>query len=336
MSNAWQRPLHELGSLAVADELSSLSGATAWINSPALTEEGLKGRVVLVQFCTFTCINWLRTLPYIRAWADAYKNAGLVVIGAHTPEFPFEKNVDNVRRVIGEMRVSYPIAVDSEYMIWRGFRNQYWPALYLLDTKGRIRYHQFGEGQYAESEKVIQQLLTEAGARGLPRQPTPVEGRGIEAAADWPDLRSAENYVGSERTQNFASPGGAVMGRRHTYALPPELSLNQWALGGEWTVEQGSIALAEPNGRIAYCFHGRDLHLVMGPPTGKRPVRFRVMLDGHAPAAAHGADVDEQGNGVATEQRLHQLIRQPKPIDDRVFEIEFLDQGVEAFSFTFG
>jgi thiol-disulfide isomerase/thioredoxin len=336
MSNTWQRPLHDLGGVGVADELSSLSGATAWINSPALTEGSLEGKVVLVQFCTFTCINWLRTLPYIRAWADAYKNAGLVVIGAHTPEFPFEKNVANVRRVIGEMKVSYPIAVDSEYRIWRGFRNQYWPALYLLDTKGRVRYHQFGEGKYAESERMIQQLLKEAGARGIPEHPTSVDGRGIEAPADWSDLKSAENYVGSERTENFASPGGAATGRRPVYALPQELSLNEWALEGDWTVEPGFIALNEPNGRIAYRFHGRDLHLVMGPPSAMRPVRFRVLLDGLPPAMAHGADVDPEGKGVATEQRLHQLIRQPKPIDDRVFQIEFLDQGVEAFSFTFG
>jgi thiol-disulfide isomerase/thioredoxin len=336
MFRSWRQPLHEAGSLATVDELASLGKATAWINSPALTEASLKGKVVLIQFCTFTCINWLRTLPYIRAWSDTYSNSGLVVIGVHTPEFPFEKDLDNVRRAVAQMNVGYPVAVDSDYTIWRAFRNQYWPALYLLDTKGRVRHHQFGEGEYAESERRIRQLLTEAGAPEPADHLASVEGRGIEAAADWDSSKSPENYVGYERTENFASPGGAALGERRRYALPRALRLNNWALEGDWTVEEGSIALNQPSGRIAYRFHSRDLHLVMGPPRHTHAVRFRVLLDGRPPTATHGVDVDEQGNGVATEQRLYQLIRQPKPIVDRVFQIEFLDQGVEAFSFTFG
>jgi thiol-disulfide isomerase/thioredoxin len=336
ISRSWQRPLHAIERLAVMDELSSLAKATAWINSPAVTAASLKGKVVLVQFCTFTCINWLRTLPYIRAWAQAYKSAGLVVIGVQTPEFGFEHDLNNVRRAMAAMKVDYPIAVDNDYEIWGGFNNQYWPALYLLDGKGRVRHHHFGEGEYLESERMIQQLLTESGAHVTANQAAPVDARGIEAPSDWADLRSAENYVGYERTEGFSSPGGVASRGRQRYTLPRELHLNQWAVEGDWTIEKGSIALNEPNGRIAYCFHGRDLHLVMGPPIGTRPVRFRVMLDAQPVAAAHGGDVDEQGNGVATEQRVYQLIRQSKPIVDRVFRIEYLDPGVEAFSFTFG
>jgi thiol-disulfide isomerase/thioredoxin len=336
MLRSWQQPLHQLERLAVEDELAALGKATAWINTPPLTPASLKGKVVLVQFWTFTCINWLRTLPYIRAWAQAYKNAGLVVIGVQTPEFSFEHNLDNVRRATAEMKVEYPVAVDSDYGIWRGFNNQYWPALYLLDATGRVRHHQFGEGEYPESERKIQQLLMEAGARLATNQLSAVEGRGIEAPADWTDLRSPENYVGYERTDGFASPGGAAAGRRRSYTVPRELRLNHWALEGQWTIDKPSIVLNEPNGRIAYCFHGRDLHLVMGPPAGTHPVRFRVLLDGQPATAAHGADVDERGNGVATTQRLYQLIRQSKPIVDRVFQIEYHDPGVEAFSFTFG
>ena len=336
MFRSWQQPLHAKEGLAVADELSALANATAWINSPPLTSGSLKGKVVLVQFWTFTCINWLRTLPYTRAWEQAYKDSGLVVIGVHTPEFVFEHDLNNVRRATAAMNVLYPVAVDSDYRVWRGFNNQYWPALYLFDGNGHVRHRQFGEGGYAESERMIQRLLTDAGARDVPHQLTPVEGRGIEAAADWTDLRSAENYVGYERSENFASPGGVSAGRRHSYTPPRELRLNEWALDGEWTVEKGSIALNQPNGRIRYCFHGRDLHLVMGPPMGTGAVRFRVTLDGQPIAAAHGGEVDDQGHGVAREQRLYQLIRQPKPIVDRIFEIEFLDRGVEAFAFTFG
>ena len=333
---SWQRPVHALERLAVMDELSSLAGATAWINSPPLTAASLTGKVVLVQFWTFTCINWLRTLPYIRAWAQTYREAGLVVIGAHTPEFSFEHKLENVRRATMEMKVEYPVAVDSDYKIWRGFNNQYWPALYLIDGKGHVRHHQFGEGEYPETERKIQQLLTESGAHQSVPTSSRIDARGIELPADWANLRSAENYVGYERTEGFASPEGISRGSVRSYTLPRKLGLNQWALDGEWTIANDHIALQKPNGRITYSFRARDLHLVMGPPTGTRPVRFRVLLDGQPAMAAHGGDVDEQGNGVATSQRLYQLIRQPAPIVDRLFQIEYLDAGVEAFSFTFG
>jgi thiol-disulfide isomerase/thioredoxin len=317
-------------------ELPSFSGATAWLNSPPLTAADLHGKVVLVDFWTYTCINWLRTLPYVRAWAEKYKEHGVVVIGVHTPEFPFEHDIENVRRAAQDMRVSYPIAVDNDYAIWDAVDNHYWPALYIADAQGRIRYHQFGEGAYEQSEMIIQHLLAEAGIGGLAHDLVSVDARGAEAAADWSDLRSPENYLGDERTENFASPGGALVDRRHVYTAPERLRLNQWALAGEWTVGRGAVALNEANGRIAYRFHARDLHLVMGPKARGTSVRFRVFLDGQAPGGAHGGDVDEQGRGTVSDQRLYQLIRQPGPIADRQFEIEFLDAGVEAFAFTFG
>lgn len=331
-----EQPLHSPDGVAVADELSALGMATAWINSPPLTPQNLKGRVVLVQFWTFTCINWLRTEPYTRAWAEGYRGAGLVVIGVHTPEFAFEHDLDNVRRQTKAMNVEYPVAVDNDYAVWRGFHNQYWPALYLIDANGQVRHHQFGEGEYAQSERLIQQVLMEAGAARVPRQAAPVVARGIEAPADWANLRSAENYVGSARAQGFASPGDAATGRWHDYTLPSELRLNQWALAGNWTINENVIVLNAPNGRIAYCFHSRDLHLVMGPPKGTRPVRFRVLLDGKPATTAHGADLEANGKGVATEQRLYQLVRQSEPIGDHLFQIEFLDPGIEVFVFTFG
>jgi thiol-disulfide isomerase/thioredoxin len=315
--------------------LPSFEGATAWINSSPLTPKGLRGSVVAVDFWTYTCINWLRSLPYVRAWSDKYKSSGLVVIGVHTPEFPFEHTIANVRRAAKDMRVDYPIAVDSDYAIWRAFDNHYWPALYLVDAKGRIRYHHFGEGAYDESERNIQQLLAEAGASHISRELVSVDPRGLEAAADWDSLRSAENYLGHDRTDGFASPGSVAVARPRVYALPTRLALNHWALAGAWTVGKGAVALHQPNGRIAYRFHARDLHLVMGPSAGGS-VRFRVRIDGQPPGAAHGGDVDEQGDGVVKEPRLYQLVRQSRPIADRQFEIEFLDAGVEAFSFTFG
>jgi thiol-disulfide isomerase/thioredoxin len=322
--------------LPVEGEFPSLGGATAWLNSPPLTPERLRGKVVLVDIWTYTCINWLRTLPYVRTWAAKYKDQGLVVIGVHSPEFPFEKDLENVRRSAKEMRVDYPIAVDSDHAVWRAFNNQYWPALYLIDAKGRIRFHQFGEGEYERTEKVIQQLLAEVGAGGADRGLTPVDPHGLEVAADWRNLKSPENYVGYERTENFASPGGASSGGRRVYAAPPALRLNQWALVGDWTVERGAVALNKAPGMIVYRFHARDLHLVMGPAPGGTLVRFRVFIDGKPPGAGHGVDVDAEGNGKAVDQRLYQLIRQPGPIGDREFEIRFLDPGVEAFAFTFG
>ncbi len=322
--------------LPIEGVLPSLRGETGWLNSQPLTPAELRGKVVLIQFWTYSCINWLRTLPYVRAWAEKYKDQGLVVIGVHTPEFDFEKSVDNVSRAAKEMKINYPIAIDSDYAIWRAFDNQYWPALYLVDADGRIRHHQFGEGEYEQSERVIQQLLAEAGIGGIGHELVSVEGRGAEAAPDWSDLKSPENYVGYRRTENFTSPGGAVLDKSHVYALPARLKLNQWALSGDWTIGKQAAALNQANGRIAYRFQARDLHLVMGPAVRGTSVRFRVLIDGQPPGAAHGIDVDDQGNGTVTEQRLYQLIRQPKPIVDRQFEIEFLDPGAEAFVFTFG
>jgi thiol-disulfide isomerase/thioredoxin len=317
-------------------ELSSLGSATAWLNSEPLTAAGLKGKVVLIEFWTYTCINWLHIQPYVAAWAEKYKDRGLVVIGVHSPEFGFEKSLDNVRPAAKRLSVGYPVAVDSEHEIWRAFKNEYWPALYLIDGNGDIRYRQFGEGEYAETERMIQRLLAEAGDKGSGNDLVSVEGRGIEAAADWGNLRSPENYVGYERTENFASPGGAAADVPRVYAVPPKLKLNHWALSGDWTLGKQAIMLNKGGGRILYRFHGRDLHLVMSPGTPGTSVRFRVLIDGQPPREAHGLDVDDKGIGTVVEPRLYQLIRQPKPITDREFEIEFLDPGVEVFAFTFG
>ncbi len=322
--------------LSIEGEMPSLGGATGWLNSQPLTTAGLRGKIVLIDFWTYTCINWLRTLPYVRAWAEKYKAQGLVVIGVHSHEFAFEKNLDNVRRAAKGMKVTYPIAIDSDHAIWRAFKNEYWPALYFVDAQGRIRHHHFGEGEYERSERVIQQLLAEAGISGVGNELVSVDARGTEAAADWVSLKSPENYLGYERTENFASPGGTVSDKRRVYTVPTRLGLNQWALSGDWTVQKPAAVLNQANGRIAYRFHARDLHLVMGPAARGSSVRFRVRIDGQPPGAAHGIDVDDKGNGTVSEQRLYQLIRQPKRIVDRQFEIEFLDAGVEVFAFTFG
>ena len=315
-------------------EWTAFGRATEWINSSPLTAANLQGKVVLVDFWTYTCINWLRTLPYVRAWAGKYRE-GLVVIGVHTPEFPFEHDFENVRRAVREMRVDYPVAVDNDSAIWHAFDNHYWPALYILDSRGRVRHHHFGEGDYEESERAIQRLLADAGVAASDPGRVHVEADGVEAPADWASLKSPENYVGYQRTENFAS-GAQELNRRRAYKAPAHLALNQWGLEGEWTVRGGSIASNAPNARIVNRFHARDLHLVMGPPRRESPVAFRVSIDGRPPGAAHGLDVDEGGTGTLVEQRLYQLIRQPKPIVDRRFEIEFLDAGAEAYSFTFG
>jgi thiol-disulfide isomerase/thioredoxin len=322
--------------LRIEGKLPSLDGALEWFNSKPLTPESLRGKVVVVEFWTFTCVNWLRTLPYVRAWAHKYKDKGLVVIGVHTPEFGFEKNVDNVRQAMKEMGIDYPVAIDSDYTIWRAFNNEYWPALYLVDAQGHIRHHQFGEGAYEESEKIIQQLLTEGGYRGIDNGVVSVDPRGLEVAADWDDLRSPENFLGYDRTENFASPGGGETNKPRAYAAPARLELNNWALSGDWTIEKEAIVLNKANGRITYRFHARDLNLIMGPAMRGSSVRFRVLIDGQPPGAAHGGDVNAQGYGEVSEQRTYQLIRQTKPIIDRQFDVEFLDQGVEAFDFTFG
>jgi thiol-disulfide isomerase/thioredoxin len=316
-------------------EFSGLDRATEWINSPRLTAASLAGRVVLVDFWTYTCINWLRTLPYIRAWAQKYRQQ-LVVIGVHTPEFPFEHDIENVRRAVRQMAIEYPVAIDNEYAVWRAFRNQYWPALFFVDARGRVRDHHFGEGNYEQSERTAQKLLAEAGGPAPNNDLVSVAASGVEAPADWSNLRSPENYLGFARTEGFVSPGGAQLDRPHVYASPTRLTLNQWALVGEWTASRGLVALHAPNGRLHYRFHARDVHLVMGAAGQRVPVRFRLTLDGQPPGAAHGVDTDAAGNGTVVEPRLYQLIRQTPPIVGRQLEIEFLDAGVEAFSFTFG
>ena len=321
--------------LPAEGRLPPLSGATGWLNSPPLTAPGLRGSVVLVDFWTYTCINWLRTLPYLRAWADKYRDHGLVVIGVHTPEFDVEHDLDNVRRAATDLRVDYPIAIDNDYAIWDAFGNRYWPALYFVDGQGQIRHHRFGEGDYEQSEMILQQLLIEAGG-GIGQDLVSVAATGVEAAADWDSLWSPENYLGYERADNFASPNGAVLGTRHGYAVPGRLRLNHWAIAGDWTVGRQTVALHQAGGRIVYRFHARDLHLVMAPPAPGSPVRFRVGLDGQPPDTAHGSDVDDQGSGVLTQPRLYQPIRQPGPVGERTFEITFLDPGVQAYAFTFG
>jgi thiol-disulfide isomerase/thioredoxin len=322
--------------LPVEGRIPSLDSATGWLNSPPLTASDLRGHVVLVDFWTYTCINWLRTLPYLRAWAERYQDHGLVLIGVHTPEFDFEHDLDNVRRAAEDLRVTYPIAIDNDYAIWSAFDNHYWPALYFVDAQGQIRHHRFGEGDYEQSEMVLQQLLTEAGSGGIDQDLVSVEPGGLEAAADWDSLWSPENYLGYERTENFASSNDAVVDTPHVYAAPARLALNHWALSGDWTLARQAIMLNEADGRIVYRFHARDLHLVMGPAAPGTSVRFRVRIDGQPPGAAHGTDVDDQGNGTVTQPRLYQLVRQPGPVTDRSFEITFLDPGVRASSFTFG
>ncbi len=291
---------------------------------------------MLVNFWTYTCINWLRQLPYVRAWAEKYRDQGLVVLGVHTPEFSFEHNLENVRRAAQDMRISYPIAIDNDYAIWNAFANNYWPALYFVDAMGRIRHHHFGEGAYEESERVLQQLLNEANAAGVGDSLVAGDARGAEVAADWEDLRSPESYLGLARTDNFASPGGAQRGSGRAYTAPPQLRLNQWALTGNWTFENEAVVLNDGAGRIAYQFHARDVHLVMGPATPGTSIDFQVFIDGQPAGAAHGFDVDEQGHGTLTDQRLYQLIRQPLPVTDRRFEIEFRGPGAAGYAFTFG
>ena len=330
--------LHALPTAQIASqsELASLERANEWLNSAPLTATGLRGKVVLIDFWTYTCINWLRHLPYVRAWAQKYKDQGLVVIGVHAPEFPFERNIDNLRGAVKAMALTYPIAVDNDFAIWRAFKNQYWPALYFVDAQGQVRHQHFGEGEYEQSERFIQKLLAEAGAGDVSRDLVSVEGVGAEAAADWGSLRSPETYVGYERIERFASTTSAVLDRSQVYAAAARLRPNYWALSGDWTVKKGAAVVNKSGGRIAYLFHARDLHLVMGPSTPGTSVPFRVLIDGRPPGAAHGTDVDDLGNGTVTDQRLYQLIRQQKPIADRLFEIEFLDPGAETHAFTFG
>jgi cytochrome c biogenesis protein CcdA/thiol-disulfide isomerase/thioredoxin len=322
--------------LPVEDTMPSLDGAVEWLNSPPLTMAGLRGKVVLVDFWTYSCINCLRSLPYVEAWAEKYKDQGLVVIGVHAPEFAFERDLGNVRRATKDLGVAYPVAIDNDYKIWRAFDNQYWPAHYFIDAEGRVRYHHFGEGDHPESEAVIQKLLAEAGHKDVASGFVQVKAAGAEAAADDHDIGSPETYIGYSRAENFASAGGETPDKAQDYAAPAALDTNQWGLAGTWTVGGEKAMLGGTPGSILFRFHARDLHLVLGPGADGKPVRYRVTIDGKPPGADHGADTDADGNGAVTDQRLYQLVRQSGGVTDRTFRIEFLDPGVQAFAFTFG
>jgi len=325
----------EAAELPVEDLTPSLDGAQEWLNSAPLTMEGLKGKVVLVDFWTYSCINCLRSIPYVRAWAEKYRDHGLVVIGVHAPEFAFERNVDNVKNAIKTLKIGYPVAIDNEYKIWRAFENEYWPAHYFIDANGKVRHHHFGEGGYAESERVIQKLLVEAGNKNVPMDIAMVNASGAEAASNKSDVDSPETYIGYNRGDHFVSPGGMVQDESHAYAAG-EPQLNEWSLVGKWTIGEERAQLDEKDGSIVYRFHARDLHLVLGPSVEGSKIRFRITIDGKALGEAHGMDADAEGNGVVTTQRLYQLIRAPEPIADHTFEIRFLDPGVQAYAFTFG
>jgi thiol-disulfide isomerase/thioredoxin len=315
--------------------MPELDGATAWLNSAPLHTKALRGKVVLVNFWTYSCINSLRELPYMEAWAAKYKDAGLVVIGVHAPEFDFERDPANVRTAVSELNVRYPIPIDSSHSIWNNFHNEYWPADYFIDGKGRIRYHHFGEGDYEKSEHVLQSLLKENGAKGLDESIVRIAAEGPEAPPS-NDVRSPETYVGYARTENFGSPERMGRDSRRTYSAPVKPALNQWGLGGAWNVAAERAALESAPGKIVFLFHSRDLHMVLGPANNGAPVRFRVTLNGVAPGEDHGTDTAADGTGEVKEPRMYQLVRQKGQIKDVLFEIEFLDPGAEAFSFTFG
>src|SRR5271169_2750096 len=333
-----QKPVVSTASAALLDEgpMPDLGGAVGWLNSAPLNRKSLRGKVVLVNFWTYTCINSLRPMPYVRSWAAKYKDAGLVVIGAHTPEFSFEHEPMNVENAVRTLNISFPVAIDSNYGIWRSFNNEAWPAQYLVDAKGRIRYHHFGEGDYGDIERVIKELLKENGATGLASATTSVSAVGIEAPADWTDARSPETYIGYRQAQNFASPERVHKDSNQVYSAPAKPSLNHWGLSGSWNVNAESAVLQQVPGKIVFRFHSRDLHLVLAPTKDGRPVRFKVTLDGAAPGENSGVDTAPDGSGEIREPRLYQLIRQKGPIVDRTFEIEFLDPGVQALDFTFG
>jgi cytochrome c biogenesis protein CcdA/thiol-disulfide isomerase/thioredoxin len=321
--------------LPVEDLMPSLAGAQEWLNSPPLSLEVLKGKVVLVDFWTYSCINCLRSIPYVRAWAEKYRDHGLVVIGVHAPEFAFERSVANVSNAIATLKIGYPVAIDNEYKIWRSFENEYWPAHYFIDGNGKVRHHHFGEGEYDESEEIIQKMLKDAGNNNVPTGIVAVKASGTEAASDAGDVKSPETYVGYDRGNHFVSPGGVVADKDHAYAAG-EPQLNEWSLTGNWTVGPERAQLDEKDGSIVYRFHARDLHLVLGPSAEGGQIRFRVTIDGKAPGDAHGMDADTEGNGVVTTQRLYQLIRASGTVADHTFEIRFLDAGVNAYAFTFG
>jgi thiol-disulfide isomerase/thioredoxin len=323
-------------SIVGSSPLYGLSGATGWINSKPLTAKQLKGKVVLVDFWDYSCINCIRAIPYIRAWAEKYKDSGLVVIGVHTPEFDIEKQMPNVQKAVNKFGIAYPVALDNNYKIWNAFHNQYWPAHYFIDAKGKVRYEHFGEGEYDQSERWIQELLKEANAKSMVATPVSVRGQGVEAAADMNEVRSPETYIGYARAERFVSPGGIKREGEQLYIEPKQLRLNEWGLVGKWADHPQVAVLGAAGGKIIFRFHARDLHLVLGPRTDGKPVRFRVTIDGQAPGQNHGVDTDAQGNGVVRDDRLYQLIRQERVVRDHTFMIEFLDPGVQAFSFTFG
>jgi len=329
------KPAGESEALPVEGPAPSLDGAVEWLNSKPLTTEQLKGKVVVVDFWTYSCINCLRAIPYVRAWAEKYRDHGLVVIGVHAPEFAFERNVDNVKKAIATLGIGYPVAIDNEYKIWRAFENEYWPAHYFIDAKGQIRHHHFGEGDYDESEQVIQQLLAEAGDKNVPTGLVAVNASGAEAASAKSNVKSPETYVGYDRADHFVSPGGVVQDASHVYAAGTA-ALNDWSLVGDWTIGNERAQSNAKDSAIVYRFHARDLHLVLGPSPDGKPVRFVVTIDGKSPGAAHGVDVDPEGNGVVTAQRLYQLVRDPGAVTDHTFEIRFLDPGAQAYAFTFG
>jgi len=329
------KPEARAAGLPVEGAMPSLAGAVEWLNSPPLTKEALKGKVVLIDFWTYSCINCLRTIPYVRAWAEKYKDQGLVVIGVHTPEFAFEKTIGNVKKAAADLQIGYPVAVDNDFAIWRAFENRYWPAHYFIDAQGNIRHHQFGEGEYEAPEKVIQQLLAEAGRSVASGELVTVKASGAQAAPDLGNVRSPETYLGYERAENFVSPGGIVKDAGHVY-LAGTPRLNEWGLSGNWTIDAEHAALNESDGAIAFRFHARDLHLVLGSAADGKPVRFRVTIDGAPPGDSHGMDIDADGQGTVTGQQLYQLVRQNGVIGDRLFEIRFLDPGVQAYAFTFG
>jgi thiol-disulfide isomerase/thioredoxin len=330
------RPPDQAGDLGDGGSLASFDGATGWLNSEPRTAAGLQGRVVLVDFWTYTCINWLRTLPYVRAWAEKYGDAGLTVIGVHTPEFDFERNRANVTAQAGALGVSWPVALDNDYAVWDAFDNHYWPAVYLADADGRIRYHHFGEEAYEETERAIQQLLIEAGARDIDQSLVSVEPTGLELAADWPSVQTPETYTGSSMSANFVQDGTAAYGAPADFAAPANLPGNSWALSGNWTVTERAAIANEPGARIAFQFHARDLNLVMAPPSAGTPIPFRVSLDGQPASCAHGSDVSSNATGALDAPRTYQLIRQPDSIEWRRFEIEFDQPGAAVYCFTFG
>ena len=324
------------GALPIEGNLPPLDGAVQWLNSPPLTAQALKGKVVLVDFWTYSCINCLRTLPYVKAWAEKYRDQGLVVIGVHAPEFAFERDVGNVTKAMKDLGINYPVAIDNDFKVWRAFNNEYWPAHYFADAQGRIRYHHFGEGEYAESERVIQQLLREAGAAKVADGLINASAEGVQLAPDMNEVQSPETYVGYQRAEHFVPETSLVPDKVSAYSAPSQLALNDWSLGGQWNVGSERATSSAPASRIVYRFHARDLHLVLGPGTDGKPVRFKVLIDGKAPGDAHGTDVAPDGSGSVTEQRLYQLVRQTGGVTDRTFSIEFLDPGVSAYAFTFG